>query len=323
MIQLILSIVLVLAAPLSQAWAQSSQTFTLEVKSLDSDGQARRQIITKTHEELVQSFQDAALYNIRELIAQGHKNLGSIDLSALENKIMQIPVEFVESVSIDSTDGVRTGGRWQRNSKESSIEISARNWMLSTSELQRTVAAHDSMGALNLNDDDYQLTVAMQWLAQAPTSVDSEFIRWDELQALPQHSTQALEGGVIGVGGGGDFDAGGIKARLMGLVLRAEEMNSWFDADATMIAVIQTFITHLLMARFEATAREQSHSTAATISDFSIEDTGTFLVKTPRYLQSIFDDPNRADQILSRILNDFYELFRQKVNDGTITVNFK
>ena len=174
---------------------------------------------------IVRDFKEAAVAIPKTLLNAGRRKFGRLDLKTLIEKMDTVKVTSVAKVShpvrVSDTKLERNSAQWRRDASgvsiEASIEVSRTLWLRTVAEERYVIALHEYFGALGFDDHNYLLSTALWFLAVEDVRQTLSRHEEQELSERIAHQAVANNGGIIGVGGGGDRYGAGVKMGMMGL----------------------------------------------------------------------------------------------------------
>lgn len=181
------------------------------------------------------TFQQASLIVIDGLLKVGYQNLGDLNLVTLKKEVSTLNWRLIQATNIEAgSEGSRSTAVYSIGDKL--IIMSLEEWLNTEPSLRAIIALHEALGALGYSDENYQISVALAQLNALSTVEGAEMQNLLEynkiisfLETAPvfknvikntDHILLAdgadnTNGGVTGLGGGGDIRALTIKFFLL------------------------------------------------------------------------------------------------------------
>ena len=166
-------------------------------------------------------FKASAQQMLSQLLAKGYRHFGQLDLVQFAQSIQSTNIRYVPALKFLQVDGSeRASACWDLQNGQRTINVSLWMWARTDSSMRPVIAMHEFLGPAQFNDQDYQLSSAMALLATEESSGLLEPEQIPSLHALKKipslnssvghlgrQAFASAGGGVIGVGGGGDWVA--------------------------------------------------------------------------------------------------------------------
>lgn len=175
------------------------------------DGSSRARVRAEA-ERAVAEFRASALEIPSLLLAQGVPTVGDLDLAEFVRAARGVEVRAEREVVTESGPGMtRRSGRWSRGEGAPAIAFDPAMWGATYPEARPLVSLHEFLGAAGFDDADYRASIAL-WILSRDSwreALGERFAR--ELAAVvrraetPPFQVAGPGGGIVGVGGGGDF----------------------------------------------------------------------------------------------------------------------
>ena len=168
----------------------------------------------------VADFKASAKEMVHQLLKKGYRKFGQLDLNEFLQEIEQTNVNYVPALKFNQADGSeRSSACWELLRGSRTINVSLWQWARTEPSVRPVIAMHEFVGPAGFNDQDYQLTTAM---AVLETDESAGLLEPEQIPALHHlirsarpsvhaHGGVAANphasggGGIVGVGGGGDW----------------------------------------------------------------------------------------------------------------------
>lgn len=170
----------------------------------------------------VASFQNAASSIPNKLLAQGYRNFGRLDLQTLVQRMDSVHVTAVGSIRRPERLGdvpvERDSAEWNRSGAPF-IRVNSSRWAKTPAAVRNVIALHEHLGVAGYEDRHYVISTGM-WLLAHPDS--HQIMNPSELQGVTDRIQQeaSAQGGVTGVGGGGDEHGARVKMTRLDRTLK-------------------------------------------------------------------------------------------------------
>ena len=172
-------------------------------------------------------YQPISLVVPRALRNRGMSQLGAIHLDQLIEELTKVEWSVFNLGFISASGGKRTTAMYLVKSKQVFVTELAWQWVLP--QFQPLMALHEGLGASGYDDENYQISTTLFYLAQIPAAEADEIMKagpfLEILQSVVRRTKEPkyllASGGATGVGGGGDYL--GAEAKVMLLFLARHE----------------------------------------------------------------------------------------------------
>jgi hypothetical protein len=178
--------------------------------------------------EFVTAFKDAGHFLPKALMKRGYTTFGNLsfeDFIAKMDSVEIIPTGwFARPQQVGTTTFARSSAQWRRRDGKMQIAVNRKAWPLTPAEVMPVLAMHEYLGVMGFNDADYQISTGL-WLLTAEET--HEVMKRPEIKKIEtdlQVAGNFNQGGISGVGGGGDFYGALIKMR--GLTSHLDEIKN-------------------------------------------------------------------------------------------------
>lgn len=177
---------------------------------------------------MIQEFRAAARVIPSALLAQGYSSVGGIPLQRLLGAMSQVelqPTDWIERAQPMGQENrtARSSAEWQRGS-QLQIRLNTRLWAQTPAFVRPALALHEYLGVLAATDDDNYVVSSSLWLLTQPgarATLGQEGVAGLEARIADQASGN---GGITGVGGGGDY--WGLRTKMLMLQGSLKELKN-------------------------------------------------------------------------------------------------
>jgi hypothetical protein len=143
---------------------------------------------------------------ISRLLDKGYRAFGELDLNAFARDMDIVQIAYVPYLRYYDNGRERASACWKIADGRRSIDVSQWMWGYTDADNRPIIALHEFLGAARFNDRDYQVSSAMALLSLEQTNGYLEPEQIPTLQNLKHVIVEARSGGgIVGVGGGGDW----------------------------------------------------------------------------------------------------------------------
>lgn len=151
-----------------------------------------------------------ASQSLTELTDIGITKVGDLDLNELKQRFLAIQYQTAEVD--DSISNGRTSAYYLEGQVFSTPGIE--NYR---EEALRLLALHESLGALGLDDENYQKSVLIESLSKLPSRLQQRFLNslGSKLVFGRNRLEVSTDGGATGIGGGGDITSAWFKYKVI------------------------------------------------------------------------------------------------------------
>lgn len=164
----------------------------------------------------VADFETAARAIPQQLIRKGYSQFGDLNLQNFIQTMDQVQIFTAPEVETpEDNNTVRIFAHWQRNANGTTITLSERAWPAAAqTPWKNALALHEMLGALGYEDQNYNLSTSLWFLAQ--DKID-QILNKNEMHTVIRSTNDLAKstGGIIGVGGGGDLIGPGAKISVL------------------------------------------------------------------------------------------------------------
>lgn len=176
-------------------------------------------------EAVSNEFRQAAIDYLRAIQRLGTSEIQNRSVDLIINEIPKIKIIVLYETKFDNADlfgTSRNGALWIKNLN--AIVISYLNWSKLTASQKQSIAAHEVFGLLRIRDNKFEVTSVFDTYLRIEKIDSTMSQKGIKLNSHALESFKAIlkdsfylrgEGGVTGVGGGGDLRPLGYKSALM------------------------------------------------------------------------------------------------------------
>jgi hypothetical protein len=152
-----------------------------------------------------QDFKLAAQKMVGDLLKSGYRKFGQMDLNSFLGEINQTQVNYYPYLTFYQSDGhERASACWALQNGVRTVNVNQWMWARTDTDMRSVIAVHEFLGPARFNDQNYQVSTAMAILM---TNQGKPGIEPEQIPALSRLTRSSLSsgGGIVGVGGGGDW----------------------------------------------------------------------------------------------------------------------